>query len=302
MPNIMSIVKKAGMTLTQIIAALDPRYVKITDLPTSVPANETDPLSLHTNGDNTTGLTIDLETTGEITGEMAKVSATAPDEVVGNLWLDPSGGSGGSGGGVTDHSDLNELDYASSGHTGFEPAITAGTTSQVFLGDKSLAAITAVGGMTLVDTASPSAAANFTISGLAPATRYYLIFNYEPSTYAALTLGFNADTGNNYSYIQRLSGGTGTSVSNGASGGVITVNGSAKEGYATQIIMEFQTSSANSKKVSFMLRGVFYNTGFGTWAHRDISGYYAGAADLSSLTFTASTGTMTGTAKLYKMN
>ena len=29
MPNIMSIVKKAGLTLTQIITALDPRYAKL---------------------------------------------------------------------------------------------------------------------------------------------------------------------------------------------------------------------------------------------------------------------------------
>lgn len=36
-----------------------------------------------------------------------------------------AGGGGGSGGGVTDHADLTNLDYASSGHTGFEPAGTA---------------------------------------------------------------------------------------------------------------------------------------------------------------------------------
>lgn len=41
-------------------------------------------------------------------------------------------------GGVTDHDALNNLDYASAGHTGFEPAITAGTSSQVILGDKTL--------------------------------------------------------------------------------------------------------------------------------------------------------------------
>jgi len=38
----------------------------------------------------------------------------------------------------TDHSVLAKLDYASSGHTGFEPTITAGTSSQFLKGDKSL--------------------------------------------------------------------------------------------------------------------------------------------------------------------
>jgi len=37
------------------------------------------------------------------------------------------------GGGVTDHSDLTELDYASAGHTGFEPTI--GTTTDKYIGD-----------------------------------------------------------------------------------------------------------------------------------------------------------------------
>jgi len=49
---------------------------------------ETDPLSLHTSGDNTTGLTIELQTTGKITGEMAKVTTDAPSTQKGDLWLD----------------------------------------------------------------------------------------------------------------------------------------------------------------------------------------------------------------------
>lgn len=40
------------------------------------------------------------------------------------------------GGGVTDHSDLNELDYASSGHTGFEPALGNPGTNDYILSSK----------------------------------------------------------------------------------------------------------------------------------------------------------------------
>jgi hypothetical protein len=41
-------------------------------------------------------------------------------------------------GGTSDHSALSNLDYASAGHTGFEPKITAGTSAQFLKGDKSL--------------------------------------------------------------------------------------------------------------------------------------------------------------------
>ncbi len=41
-----------------------------------------------------------------------------------------------SGGGTSDHALLTNLAYAQSGHTGFEPTITAGTTGQYWRGDK----------------------------------------------------------------------------------------------------------------------------------------------------------------------
>jgi hypothetical protein len=96
--------------------------------------SETDPLSLHTSGDNTTNLDIDLETSGKITGEMAKVQDTEPSSQVGDLWYDPDAPTPT----AFDHALCDNLDYASAGHTGFEPAITAGTSAQFLKGDKSL--------------------------------------------------------------------------------------------------------------------------------------------------------------------
>ena len=49
--------------------------------------------------------------------------------------------------GVSDHSLLANLDYASSGHTGFEPAIVGGTTSQFWRGDKTWQTIAGSGDM-----------------------------------------------------------------------------------------------------------------------------------------------------------
>jgi hypothetical protein len=43
--------------------------------------------------------------------------------------------------GVTNHANLSNLDYASSGHTGFEPTITTGTSAQFVRGDKSVSAL-----------------------------------------------------------------------------------------------------------------------------------------------------------------
>jgi len=51
------------------------------------------------------------------------------------------GGSDGGGSGTSDHSALSNLSYAASGHTGFEPALTAGTSLQYYRGDKTWATL-----------------------------------------------------------------------------------------------------------------------------------------------------------------
>lgn len=190
-------------------SSADARYVKTVDLPTVVPANETDPLSLHldqttpqtvingaptfsdganfTNaGDVTFTGTGDIDLVGvnivsdsDITADAfitvggastdfvkgdgsldASTYLTAETDPVfsgsdaasitstditnlGNLSGTNSGDQVGDGvtitgagtvadpfvsaGGSSDHSALSNLDYASAGHTGFQPTITAGT-------------------------------------------------------------------------------------------------------------------------------------------------------------------------------
>ena len=52
-----------------------------------------------------------------------------------------------SGNGTSDHSVLTNLDYASSEHTGFEPTLTSGNTSQFWRGDKTWQTIAGGGDM-----------------------------------------------------------------------------------------------------------------------------------------------------------
>jgi hypothetical protein len=53
--------------------------------------------------------------------------------------------------GETDHAELDNLDYDSAGHTGFEPTITAGTISQYWRGDKTWQTLpSGTGGITKV--------------------------------------------------------------------------------------------------------------------------------------------------------
>jgi len=72
------------------------------------------------------GVTKDAITSGDVlnfvSGDNITVTRSADDEIT---------ISGGAGGGTSNHSELNELDYASAGHTGFQPAGDYATTAKL---------------------------------------------------------------------------------------------------------------------------------------------------------------------------
>lgn len=68
-------------------------------------------------------------------------------------------------GGTTDHAALSNLAYATSGHTGFEPTITGGTSSQYIKGDKTLGTLNQAAVAGLTSTSAPTFGSGTTISG-----------------------------------------------------------------------------------------------------------------------------------------
>lgn len=173
-----------------------------------------------------------------------------------------------------------------------------GTSAQTVQGDGSL--ITTP--MTLVSTASPSAAANFTISSLSSGTYYFTYHFIQNTSTGAARLTFNADTGNNY--------GAGVWVANSASSG-ISASG-ALTGYPFYIPQANTVLANGMVKMEVWLKtngnniyinslASYYRAGTTFWEVAVGGGTYQGSATLSSMTLTASAGTMTGELKLYQL-
>jgi hypothetical protein len=174
-----------------------------------------------------------------------------------------------------------------------------GTSAQQIQGDGSL--ITTA--MALVDTASPSAASSFTISELGADTRYYLSLIITQNTSNGIySVTFNSDTGSNYMW--QIIGSMLTNAiinrSTSATSGFITAN-VVKSTYTNQIDLKFYGTGNNVLALSNENSFVNAFSTDGTQV-TSIGTRYSGSAPLSSITITASAGTMTGTAKLYRMN
>jgi len=162
-----------------------------------------------------------------------------------------------------------------------------------------------VGGLTLVATASPSAASSFTISGLSSGVKYELILNLTWNTTAGYpTITFNGDSGANYAYqdLYAEAGSTGAGDhGTGQNNIIFEVNYSIGAGYPEQGVAFFQTQPGNNDNVIFESLCSFKRSA-GDMIVGNVGALYTGNAALSSLTITASAGTMTGNAYLYQYN
>jgi hypothetical protein len=156
-------------------------------------------------------------------------------------------------------------------------------------------------GMTLVATANPSAAADFTISGLTSGVKYYLDMEMTQNTSAGYyKVQFNADTGNNYKWVYiKFTTNTGNVLgySNAGYGWiVITGNATPAAGDFFKGNVSFVNNSGNA------VVGFFNGYAADTVMYASGGFRYAGAATLSSVTVSTTAGTMSGVAKLYRLN
>ncbi len=157
-----------------------------------------------------------------------------------------------------------------------------------------------VNSLSLVATATPSAASSFTISGLSPGNRYKLVFTWEQNTSTAVgTFIFNSDSGTNYqSKVFYNSGGASAGEASGPTTSFWFSNSSNSSTFGQAEIL-FQTVPGNNDTVL-----VNYNTQYNDGGQEIyyVMGTYTGASSLSSITFSTSAGTVTGTAALYQLN
>jgi hypothetical protein len=154
----------------------------------------------------------------------------------------------------------------------------------------------------LVSTATPSAVSSFTISGLTAGVKYALFYKLTQNTaIGSHNITFNADSGANYTWSSTYSfNGGGPTATSGASAAFINLTGFGTvftAGNAQGIVyISPSAASNNTELVNFQNENqnsavIYVNTTGG--------GVYLGAAGLTSLTFTTTGGTITGTANLY---
>lgn len=86
-------------------------------------------------------------------------------------------------GGTTDHAALSNLDLASSGHTGIEPTLSAGTSAQYYRGDKTWQTLNQAAVAGLTTSSAPSFANGMTLTG-SDASGAYLTLRNTSSTSA----------------------------------------------------------------------------------------------------------------------
>ena len=149
-------------------------------------------------------------------------------------------------------------------------------------------------GMVKIATASPSAAANFTINGLATNGKYRLIATLlQSATPGDARITFNGDTtATRYRYYSFYKDAAKTS----ASSGFITISEGLNVGASTLFSFVCDISASSASTTTSLICSAGWNAiAVFTW------GEYNYTNAITSITFTAAAGAVTGTAELYKL-
>jgi hypothetical protein len=160
-------------------------------------------------------------------------------------------------------------------------------------------------GNTAVQTGTPSAVANFSISSLVAGARYKLIMSLVKNTSAGtLTMTFNDDVTSGH-YNWAICHGTGSAAAGGSNASDTAITLSVLTlGIGTPFAGEltfFPSAATNNNE--FVL-GQSFSEYSGDGAYRAVtnSGMYLGSAATSKVTFTTSAGTLTGAWYLYRLS
>lgn len=157
-------------------------------------------------------------------------------------------------------------------------------------------------GLTVVQTQTPTGVGSFTFSGLSTG-KYLLKLNVKQNTsVGALSVTFNGDTGSNYA--EGLPRGIGStyyySQSNPTTSFLCLAGNLVDVGRSITLLINFQTDASSVNNISYSSSEYAYSTAGSGFVSSSSMGLYSGSAPLSSITFTTSGGTVTGTASLYQ--
>ena len=157
-------------------------------------------------------------------------------------------------------------------------------------------------GLNYLQTQTPSGASSFTFSGLNSTARYMVVFNFTQNTTSGyLKVTFNGDSGSHYNWMQFGNNG-GSADSAGATGTAFIEIMHNTVLFSTQATLQFQFSQIPSTQVVNLIGSDFYMIPGPADNAEVCSGDWSNSANLTSITFTPSAGTVTGTAVLYQLN
>jgi hypothetical protein len=155
--------------------------------------------------------------------------------------------------------------------------------------------------MRLIYRATVTNETSVTITGLRPGYQYRLnVRLLQNSSNGQHKITFNADTGSNYSYslIENIT----AYVGSGNAFIPISVSTDSNLVVAANEVdftFEFSAWESNAHKTNLFGSGIYYNE-LSQITHMNVSGFYSGAANLSSITYATGSGTVTGAIELYE--
>lgn len=187
------------------------------------------------------------------------------------------------------------------------------TTAEAIAGTDTTRAVTAAGvkaavaaqvGLLFLESITATAATTKTFATvLVPGTRYLVKGNVTVSSTDIMAARFNADSGANYGVVQNVTDQTGANAPAASSGSTqIIISSGGAAGDFVDFSIEIVTQIGDNKKVMLDSNSKRINAARTAFNRFSGAGFYAGAADLSSLTIFNynAAGTFTGDLHLYK--
>lgn len=162
---------------------------------------------------------------------------------------------------------------------------------------------TYINSLSKVCTVTLSSSSSGICSGLVPGNNYYMVLAFDQNTTNGQTnILFNADAGANYSSFNYINSGSGPGSANLTSTNSVNIASNTVAGHPYLETMYFSTDPSTTSKVEYNFTITLTSSNQAGIQIDFGGGEYIGASSLTSVTTSASAGTMTGTMTLYKIN